>query len=233
MINHFWRDRRGNFTTLGGMLFFILALGAGVALNLVDIENRRSEFQQAIDSAVLAAAARPDLDLKARIAIAENMVGSNSLNDCTDSKTSFQIANDVITGSLYCQHVTLFNQIVNPGFTKINVDAAAKVLRGDPMCILALNPSASKALLASGGSNIVANGCSVHVNSSSTDAVVFSGGATLSSKSNCFVGGVKQGLSDMTPPPEPSCDPVNDPFKSLLKPATGSCDYTNFDENTD
>lgn len=233
MFESFWRDLRGNFTILSSIVFASLTFGVGMAVNLADINMRKSDFQEALDSAVLAAASRPDLDTSARIALAEKMVGSNSLNECVDFNTGFKIENGVVYGNLFCQQVTLFNKIVNPGFTKIYVNAAAEVLQGNPMCVLSLNLSEKKGLLASGGSNIVANDCSVHVNSASTEAVVFSGGSTLSSDSNCFVGKVKQGLDKMTPPPEASCQPVSDPFKSIMKPAVGACDYVNFNQNTD
>ena len=86
----------------------------------------------------------------------------------------------------------------------------------------------SKAFEASGGSQVLADHCIVQVNSASSGAVVFSGNSTLNSGENCFVGGVSQGLSLMSPSSTPGCAAKPDPFATYAAPAVGPCDFTSF-----
>ncbi len=101
-------------------------------------------------------------------------------------------------------------------------------LQRSGLCVLALDPAMDKALLASGGGLVWAKDCWVQVNSSSSKAVNFSGNSVLTSGTNCFVGGVDQGLALMTPSPEAYCQPMADPFALYSKPAVGGCDHNSF-----
>jgi hypothetical protein len=65
-----------------------------------------------------------------------------------------------------------------------------------------------------------------------TKAVNLSGGSSITSGKNCFVGGVQQGITEVNPAPEPGCGQINDPFASLPKPPVGGCDYNNYSRNT-
>lgn len=96
-----------------------------------------------------------------------------------------------------------------------------------PICLLALHPSRSKAIEGSGGTDFVANDCRIQVNSNNSQAVNLSGGSTMTSGENCFVGGVQQGLINILPAPTPGCASVADPFLSYSEPTVGSCDHMN------
>ncbi len=95
------------------------------------------------------------------------------------------------------------------------------------LCLLALDPISSSTYLESGGSIAYAPSCTFWVNSSSTKAVVLSGGSKLTSAKNCFVGGVAQGFFAIQPPPE-NCGVHPDPFASMKPTTAPSCDHVGF-----
>src|SRR5436189_203170 len=77
--------------------------------------------------------------------------------------------------------------------------------------------------------NITAPQCTLQVNSHNSQAVSLNGNTSISSRDNCFVGGVsKVGNATLTPTPDPKCKPVADPFKNYSKPTVGACDHTNY-----
>lgn len=94
-------------------------------------------------------------------------------------------------------------------------------------CILALNPSASKAALFSGSTNLDLIGCSVMSNSLAADSLVSQGSATVSA--DCLItagGALLNGGVTMSQCPKPvtQAPPVGDPFKYLPVPTdSGGC----------
>ncbi|MEC9343595.1 MAG: hypothetical protein VYD64_07085, partial [Pseudomonadota bacterium] len=96
-------------------------------------------------------------------------------------------------------------------------------------CFMSLSSTGKGVLNLNGNAVIDAPTCSVHVNSSSSDAVDLNGSGTeITSESNCFVGGVQSGLSRIQPPPEDFCPFLPDPFDEYPLPSYGNCDYYNY-----
>ena len=54
---------------------------------------------------------------------------------------------------------------------EVNVTSAARVDPGKPICLMTLNPSAENSLRIQGTADLVADGCSVHVNSDHDEAM--------------------------------------------------------------
>ena len=123
---------------------------------------------------------------------------------------------------------TSFMQVA--GISSITVSrTATAVAPSVPMCVLALNSSAQKALAFSGSAPLVGPSCKVQVNSSNSDAVDLSGSASIRSKDNCFVGSAKtSGGASITPAPDASCPVQSDPFAAYTKPFVGGCTYNGF-----
>jgi len=220
--------------TAGG--FFILMVLVGVGLDSYRLNNTKSDVQNAIDSAVLAVANRSDLEEDKRTSVGNDYLRVNSQNPCNNDAT-FKYGTSEVTGTVQCEIPTVLLGLV--GINSINIEASATATIASSTsndgirCVIALDPSYKKTLLASGGTRLNANQCDVHVNSSNPEAVVLSGGSTLHSAENCVVGGVKQGLVNMIPQPPAHCDPINDPFASLQKPTVGACDHYDFNESRD
>lgn len=105
--------------------------------------------------------------------------------------------------------------------------AVASFNTASSACILALNPTASKAALFSGSSTVKFNGCSVMANSTAIDAVTAQGATTVTAE--CLIsGGGVQLTSGVTmtkcTTPVTQAPPVGDPFASVPTPVpTGNC----------
>lgn len=226
----------GNYALTFGLLLFPLISVAGLAVDYSQVTLQRSQLQEALDGAVLAALSPETMTDKERIALAESFFHSNAQNPCTTKPIiTISSTKDRVDASAGCTVNMSFMSIVGVETRPVSAIAAAKKTvapGGMPMCVIALNPTRGKALLESGGSVWDAQNCKVQVNSSSAKAVVLSGGSSLNAGENCFVGGVGQGLSRVTPKPTPDCKAVVDPFENTAKPAYGSCDHTDFNKDT-
>ena len=115
-----------------------------------------------------------------------------------------------------------FMQLVSPGSSTVRARAVAG-LRPDagPPCILALNPTASSALLASGSSTVTATDCNVMVNSNSTAAIRTNGGACIVAQQIGFVqpgSYLGNGQACVVPAPQGRAIPSPDPFAYLAEP---------------
>ena len=228
-------SRDGNFALTFALLLIPLVSAAGLAVDYSQLTHQRSQLQEALDAATLAALSPETMSDADRIKLAEQYFLSNAQNPCT-TKPNVTIANtnDRVDASAGCMVHMAFVGILGFKSLPINAIAAAKKsvsAGGMPMCVIALNPTMDKALLESGGSVWDAQNCKVQVNSASAKAVILSGGSSLKAGENCFVGKVGQGLSMVSPPPTPDCKPVVDPFADITKPSVTSCDYTDFNKD--
>ena len=111
---------------------------------------------------------------------------------------------------------------------------ASTVLTGPPACVVSLDNSMSDAIKTTSVNNIVADGCTVYVNSASSKAINLtnlSGNSTLTSAGTCIVGNVGQTITYMTPPPVTGCPRLTDPFAKRVAPPIEACTETEFSVN--
>jgi hypothetical protein len=116
------------------------------------------------------------------------------------------------------------------GLTDMPVSArstAQRVYRGPPICMMALDPTASGAITFMGNATFVADGCAVYSNSSSASAIQAGGSAKAQAGGFCAVGSVSSSGSVLTPAPETGCDRLDDPFLSLPSPGSPTPTYNN------
>src|SRR5687767_11694315 len=110
------------------------------------------------------------------------------------------------------EHSNILSGLASDGFT-LHVEATATVSKGNPLCMMALNPHAEEALTIQGTADLKANECAVHVNSDHpTDALHQHGSATATAKSFCVQGGHYG--SSYTPPPQDKCAYEYDPLEA-------------------
>lgn len=228
----FFRRSDANVALLSALLLPALLLAGGLGLDYARRGAETVRAQEASDAAIASLRARLDgvsqtaAEDKARVILAKagySTVAGDGISVAVDLASR--------TASVVVAHPmpTTFVKIVGVGSIPVNVRATAKTgASGPPICVLALNPTSSSALLGSGGSGFDATNCNIQVNSSSANAVVLTGNSTIDSAHNCFVGGVQSGLSDITPAPAPSCQSVPDPFAGMTKPMVGACTFTNY-----
>jgi hypothetical protein len=123
-----------------------------------------------------------------------------------------------------------FTAIFKDGSVEETARAVATFQTSANACILALHPSASKAALFSGSSDVKLNGCNVMSNSLASDGIRAQGSAKLQVDCLISVGGtVTTSGVHLTQcnAPVTQAAPVSDPFIDVPTPtATGSCKST-------
>ena len=86
------------------------------------------------------------------------------------------------------QQARLISSLFLSGNTQTISARAVAVPLTEPVCVMALNPSSSGTINASGGAIVTANGCDFRNNSSSTTDTTLSGGAVINARSAYLTG---------------------------------------------
>lgn len=110
------------------------------------------------------------------------------------------------------------------GRDHFELSTQAIAVRRRTVCLLALEPTAVRAVELSGGSELNMPDCGVQINSSGNPALRGSGGASITASSICIVGTCNVN-GTLSPAPQPSCAPMADPLAALPAPVYGACDY--------
>jgi Flp pilus assembly protein TadG len=238
-IRYFARHERGTIALIFGICAIPIAIAVSIGLDMSNASAMKSEIQAAADSAVLAAATRLAVnaseDDKEEIAVdtfyanlspalASLIVGSPDVAIDFPGKTvhmGVTVNTQPLLSSLVTDQIELF------------VEATAGVSNGTPICMMALNPNAEKALSIQGTADLMATGCAVHVNSNAQDNALYQNGAGTATADSFCVKGEHSG-SNFTPSPEDGCMVENDPLLSTYKSEWASygissktCNYTN------
>jgi hypothetical protein len=112
------------------------------------------------------------------------------------------------------------------GSTPAVISGRAVALRSGGTCLLALNPTASGAINASGGAITNVVDCSIYSDSNSNSSISLSGGARISALSASAVGGVTQtggGILTTTHGVTTHAAPLADPYSDVPLPSHSTC----------
>lgn len=121
-LKRFISDRKGNIAITFAILVVPLFAAAGAAVDYSRVSNEHSNLQEALDSAVLAAASAGIKTDKTRLAIGEKYFHSNTRNPC-DNEVNLTIENNQVVGTASCEMKTAFLGII--GFEKFTIDGRA------------------------------------------------------------------------------------------------------------
>ena len=96
-------------------------------------------------------------------------------------------------------------------------------------CIYVLDPTLGQSMTVSGGSSFIKSDCGIYVNSSASNALNVSGGATVKASVVNVVGGTQiNGGSTVTPTATTGAPVAGDPLANLPAPTFSGCDNTSF-----
>ncbi len=231
-------DKRGNVSLIFGLTAIPMAMVASMAVDYGNSVRISNELQAAVDAGVLAAATAmaSGEDDTSKTQVADDTFFAN-LSDNTLSGFSATPVTDIdfpgkqVTMTVGVRNTRMINNLLS-NHIDINVDATAIVDPGNPICLMALNPSAKEALYVNGTADILADGCSVHVNSNHEEALRQVGSGSATAESFC-VNGDYSG-SNYTPSPQKSCrkedDPLEDYFNDDWATVDASaCDFQSSD----
>jgi hypothetical protein len=108
---------------------------------------------------------------------------------------------------------------------QIRVTASARLSGKTPVCLLSLDPAATKSINVIDSASVQANGCAAHSNSADKSGLYVESKASFKSVSSCTSGGFGASASSFSPIPTTDCPVFADPLAGRPKPSTGKCDH--------
>lgn len=233
----FRRDEHGQVLVLTALCMTILFGFMAFAIDVGLLFNVKRKLQNAADAAATSAAidymfntSQTTATAAAKSAVTANQMSSAAVtvNYAPNITTPYHNSSAYIEVILTVPDPTFFMGM----FNHKTVTVAARAVAGLPgpgnACVIVLNPSASGAMTLQGSFDVSAGGCGVVVDSTSSDALQFTGGAgKLTAQYVNVVGQVGGQSSDSTPAPVINAAPVNNPFPSLTGPTSTDCTASN------
>ena len=235
------KREQGFVLITGALCITVCFLFLGLAFDVGYIQYQRRRVQTAADAAVVGAAYELQKGSNSATVIAAGRTDS-AMNGFTDGAKSISVtinnpplsgysAGDVkfVEAIVTQPQPTYFLQLL--GVQSIGLSARAVALKGgSTSCIYALNPTASKAISASGNA-VVNAACGMFVNSSNADALDVRNSSCVTATSFQVVGNYQHTSNcAMTPTPQVGVPAISDPLAFVAAPsfAPGACTYTNW-----
>jgi Flp pilus assembly protein TadG len=234
-----FRDNRAGNVALNFAIAAPALLGfVGVAIDLTNLNQSKTQLQSVADSAALAAAREMRLGNAAQDTIdqvARNYVNSivYSTTRLTGVQTSTSIAADFtnVTVNLVGQTGSLFATRIGVASPSVSASARASVKGGAPLCMVTLK---SNSLLMNYGikvganSSLLAPGCSIYSNNQTPKSLWVNAASRISAATVCAAGGLTGSSVVFTTAPQVDCPVLPDPLASRPDPVSNpkACDYT-------
>ncbi len=188
------RVEQGQHSIIAAMAFIPFCMLTSAAVDMANAVRMKAELQAAVDAAVLASAtalatSHSDTD---KTKIADDVFYANLSPRLLASLTATPLTTiDFENKSVEMKVQIQTNQVLTHFLVdslKLGVKAKAVLDKGDPICMLSFNKTVDKAITIQGTADIVADGCSVHANSISNNALHQQGSSTATAKSFCVHG---------------------------------------------
>jgi hypothetical protein len=233
VLRRFAAAQSGNVATIFALTLPLVIGGAGLGVETAYWYFRSLQLQSAADAAAFAAelehmsgSSTSEIESEASSVAAKNgfdaAAGSIDVN-APPTSGAFQAAaaSEVILSEDADRY---FTAIFSNDPVVLSARAVARSQIAARACLLALNESASKAVLFSGNSNLALTGCAVMSNSKAADALQVQGSADLTVSCLISAGGADVGNATMTACANPylHAQPAADPFLDLPTPLANS-----------
>jgi Flp pilus assembly protein TadG len=231
------RARGGNVAITFGIAIIPVMIGVGAAVDYSRASSDRTGMQEALDSTALTlvktAASTSSDALTASAGSVFRAQFQRTGVSVTQVTGQYDNASGILTLNASATFNTAMMKIV--GFNTMPISATSKAKIGGgrlwPVCVMITDPDSNHTLLVQNQASIDFSNCMVQVNTQNWDAVEARDTSYIHSVNgvNCFVGDIHYG--DVTPPKQPSCTLLADPYASLTVPQN-TCDYTNYSVTT-
>ena len=237
LIRKLARNRSGNFATVFALLAPIVFGVIGGAMDVVVYNRQYAKMQDAADSAVLAATREATLknwSQQEAEEVAKAYVSAALADEGLSSTAAFTIqtvadsANKKVSLTLDMDQHRFFMLGYFRSNPQIRVFAEAKLSSQTPICMVALEQSATKAINVGGSARVKADGCAVYSNSTDKTGLFVGNLSSMKSAYSCSGGGFGTGISVFSPVPTVDCPQMKDPLAQRPQPTVGGCDHTNF-----
>jgi Flp pilus assembly protein TadG len=230
------KNQSGSVSMMFALAFAGIITAGGAAVVYSEASGERTKLQSALDSAVLAGTSLPrSATATQREAVAASFLYSNyagnKANDVNlmsvtfktvDGSTSLSNSVEVgVNGKVTANIPNKYSSFLSSPAVNFTANASARKMVSDPVCVLALNINAPRALEIYGNSRYVAENCATMTNSNNNEGMKQYGSAT--GKSSQFGVTGKSSGSNWSPKPHAGVERINDPFSSLPFPTPSSC----------
>jgi Flp pilus assembly protein TadG len=236
-----WRDQRGGALVVFGVVAPAVIGVAGLGVDAVSWYMTKRQLQAAADMvAVMGAHVLSSTRDTAEVVAAGNAEFTKNITGrltatTIDVQTPPQSGDNVgdansVKAVLTYSHPLYLAGVILGANTVIRAEAVAKIVSSNSQCVLALDPTAGRAVEFSGGGNVQL-GCGVMANSQDQEAFYMGGDTTLQATPISAAGDIYKGTNaNLTSgmPMRPFSLPTEDPYAHLQMPVNlGGCTANN------
>ena len=233
LSRYFWRDSSANVSVSLAFAIFPLMGIVGASVDYANALKAKSFLQGVADQSALASARQLRLgnSTQAMVQQSAQYAANLALAGKPWSPTvgaSVPADLSAVTVNIAATIPTYLSQLLNLPQSSVSVTSRARVLGVPALCLLSLDPTASKGISVSMHSNVAAPGCSVYSNSRQTSSITVTDSSVVTASMGCAAGGVVGTAANIIPMPLTDCPDISDPLAGRATPAVSStCDHTN------
>lgn len=227
-VKVFSRDKNGQVAIIFGVMLLAIVTVIGAVIDYSRANRDRTQLQNAIDAAVLAGAISPAAtrDTVAANTLRASLAGS----DIKNVAATWTLSGSNYTGAASGSMQTSFMALVGKTSVAIGASATAtiKSASASKVCMLALAPATTQALLVNSGVSLNAPNCRIDVKSTAAPAAIFNASSTLNVSKICVQGTSVIQNAGPVGVLETGCRAAVDPFIGALPAVTpGACTVSN------
>jgi len=214
LAKRYFANESGQVAAITAVLAVPLMLGVSIAMDSNLTDRHRTRLQSALDNAALAAISDQTLSPAARNAHAEDRFWANISSENTINFQVVSSEDNKIELEAQMTVPTLFAGIIGRDTVDLKATAAAELVKGSTVCMLALDPDSGRSFEVTQGATLDAN-CTIQVNSLHKQASVVDHGGQARAESFCIGGGVQ---GPHFPFVNTECSTLGDPYQTLDLP---------------
>ena len=217
----------GNVAVIASISLVAMLGVGGAALDYSQASSVKTNYQAAMDSAVLAGVTGLSNDSD-KAQKAEKFFDQNRPDSGTMKSVSFAYSDDVLKGTVTITVPTRLLKIINIDLIDVTVNSAATAkTERVTMCVMAMNPTRKHTLELNGSVSVIGPACNIYGNSNHPYDVVdpHTTQTFLTGKSVQAIGYGHHYLENVTPPLTFAPELIPDPYASLTIPTASGCDF--------
>ena len=232
-LSGFLSDARGAIALNLGLSLPALMFMVGIGVDYANLIRQKAQLQHLADAAAISSARELRIGVSSGStvgAVAQNVVTAGLVNTKeagpVSIATELQDHGAAVSVTLGQDVPSLFGGLLSALPTRVTATATARMKGGAPICVIALNPSASKALSLDKNARMTGYNCAIYSDSSSQNGIGVKDSAAVTAALICSSGGIASGSSGMSPQPQTDCPAIPDPLAARAQPTVGACTQT-------
>ena len=219
------RDRCGGVAVLVGLVLPVLLGICGLGLDVAYWYLQERRMQQAADVAAFGGARAAQRHSGAFAEVRDAVDNDASVYGFQPEPPIIDTVAQTVRVEIDAPAELFFAGLFLGGAFDIRVRATASWGTGGAPCILALDPSMSRAIDTNSEASIRAIDCEVQANSLSSSALYSNSESYVTADRICVGGGAYTNSGSYHTPAPETCQPIADPLSDLPLPSYSGCDY--------